>query len=69
MLGGMTKHHTHASAIIDAFGGTTKLARLMDAPISTVHSWRTLGIPASRMSHIGLLAKVHAVKLPVGQAA
>lgn len=53
-----------ASVIIDALGGTTKVAALMDAPKSTVHSWRSIGIPRSRMAHLALIAKVEKVVLP-----
>jgi hypothetical protein len=42
-----------ASDIIDRFGGTTALARLLDAKISTVHSWRvTNSIPEWRQEKI-----------------
>lgn len=55
---------TEAAEIIDALGGTTDLAREMEAPTSTVHSWRSIGIPRSRMAHIRLLAKLKGVELP-----
>lgn len=48
-------------SIIDNFGGTTKVAKLLDAPISTVHSWRKNGIPPSRLAHLKLAAQVAAV--------
>jgi hypothetical protein len=48
---------TPASKLIDAFGGTSKTARIAGLPISTVHSWRRNGIPQSRLSHLGLVAK------------
>lgn len=53
-----------ANEIINALGGTTKVAKLMQAPISTVHSWRTIGIPRSRLAHIEMVAKSVGVKLP-----
>lgn len=43
--------------IIDAFGGTTAVARRMQTPLSTVHSWRKIGIPSSRRAHLSLLAE------------
>ena len=45
-----------ASAIIDQLGGTTAVARMTDAPVTTVHSWRKNGIPASRLAHLKLAA-------------
>ena len=54
----------HAKAVIDALGGTTAVARMADAPVSTVHSWRTIGIPKSRLAHLRLLAKMSGIKLP-----
>ena len=56
------KHN--ASQIIDALGGTTKVAALTQAPTSTVHSWRKIGIPTSRMAHLELIADREGVKLP-----
>lgn len=57
---------TLASGLIDRFGGATELARMIGAPVSTVHSWRKLGIPPARLSHIALLAKV--AKKPIKDA-
>lgn len=54
---------TPASKLIDAFGGTSKTAKLAGLPISTVHSWRSNGIPQSRLAHLKLVARV--AKLPV----
>jgi len=55
---------TYANKVIDTLGGTTAVANMMHAPKSTVHSWRTIGIPASRLSHLRLLAKLQRVALP-----
>lgn len=44
-------------AVIDHFGGTSATAKLMKAPISTVHSWRSIGIPESRLDHLRLIGK------------
>lgn len=50
-----------ASEIIDGYGGTTAVARLLKSPISTVHSWRSNGIPAARRDHLELAAKAAGV--------
>ena len=60
---------TEADQIIDAFDGTSALARLIEAPPSTVHSWRKMGIPASRMAHLRLLADAKGIALPKQDAA
>lgn len=56
---------TEADIIIDELGGTSAVANLIDAPISTVHSWRTNGIPRSRRAHLRLAAKAHGLPVPV----
>jgi len=45
-----------ADTIIDDLGGTSATAALIHAPISTVHSWREIGISASRLAHLKLAA-------------
>ncbi len=50
--------------IINHLGGTTAVAKLIKTPISTVHSWRKIGIPASRLDHIRLAAKRVGLLLP-----
>lgn len=55
---------TEANAVIDHMGGTSALAKLIDAPTSTVHSWRSIGIPKSRLAHIRLLATSVGKPLP-----
>lgn len=50
--------------VIDALGGTTAVARKAHAPTSTVHSWRTIGIPPSRLAHLRLIAQAEGVELP-----
>lgn len=57
-------HMTYADQVIDALGGTTKVAELTEAPTSTVHSWRKIGIPASRLAHLRLIAKDLGIELP-----
>lgn len=57
-----------ANTIIDHLGGTSAVAKLIEAPVSTVHSWRTIGIPASRMAHLRLVAASIGKPLP-GKAA
>lgn len=53
---------TDANALIEQFGGSTKVAKLLDCPVSTVHSWRKNGIPKSRLAHLKLAAQVAALK-------
>ncbi len=54
-----------ANQVIDALGGTSKVATLTEAPVSTVHSWRKIGIPPSRMAHLRLVAAMEGVVLPL----
>jgi hypothetical protein len=54
--------------VIDHLGGTSAVAKLIEAPISTVHSWRSIGIPASRMAHLRLAAKAAGTPLPADLA-
>ena len=53
-----------AKEIIDALGGTAVVARMMEAPFTTVHSWRYKGIPGSRLAHVKLLAASKEVPIP-----
>jgi hypothetical protein len=55
---------TYADQVIDALGGTTKVADEIEAPTSTVHSWRTIGIPKSRLAHLKLVAAQKGIALP-----
>jgi hypothetical protein len=55
---------TYADQVIDALGGTSEVARSIEAPTSTVHSWRKIGIPSSRLAHLRLLAKERGIELP-----
>lgn len=55
---------TEADIVIDHLGGTSAVAKLIEAPTSTVHSWRTIGIPSSRMAHLRLVAKSIGKPLP-----
>lgn len=48
---------TEAIAIIDHLGGTSAVARMIEAPVSTVHNWWTIGIPPSRLAHLRLSAR------------
>lgn len=57
--------NTQANLIIDALGGTSAVAKLIHAPVSTVHSWRHIGIPKSRMAHLALVAQAEGKQLPV----
>lgn len=60
----MNTPDTYADEVIDALGGTSAVAKRIDAPVSTVHSWRRMGIPSSRLSHLKLIASVEKVALP-----
>jgi len=55
---------TFADDVIDALGGTSAVARLIESPPSTVHSWRKIGIPSSRLAHLRLIAREQGVALP-----
>jgi len=46
-----------ASAVIDALGGTAKVADMMHAPVSTVHNMRTRRLTASRLNHLRRIAQ------------
>jgi hypothetical protein len=59
---------TYADQVIDALGGTTAVATAIDAPTSTVHSWRKMGIPSSRLAHLKLLAEKARIELPTPPA-
>ncbi len=54
--------------VIDAMGGTTAVSRLTKAPTSTVHSWRKIGIPESRMAHLRMIAAQEGFRLPADAA-
>lgn len=56
--------NTEANAVIDHLGGTSAVAKLIEAPVSTVHSWRTIGIPSSRLAHLRLVARDAGKPLP-----
>jgi hypothetical protein len=56
--------NTPANLVIDHLGGTSAVARLIEAPTSTVHSWRRIGIPPSRMAHLRLAAIAAGRDLP-----
>lgn len=51
--------------IIDGLGGTTAVARMLNAPMSTVHSWRKNGIPPSRLAHLKLAVQVEGLDWPI----
>lgn len=53
-----------ANAAIDYLGGTSAVARMAEAPVSTVHSWRKNGIPRSRFAHLRLIAVAEGKPLP-----
>ena len=49
---------------IDDLGGTSAVAKMIDAPVSTVQSWRSIGIPASRLAHLRLIAQAEGKPAP-----
>jgi len=51
----MKKLNLYHSAIIDAFGGTSKLAKICRIDPAAVCQWRTNGIPEYRMDYFKLL--------------
>ena len=53
-----------ADSVLDHLGGTSAVAKLIEAPTSTVHSWRKNGIPQSRMAHLRLAARAIGNPLP-----
>lgn len=42
---------------MEKLGGTTAVATLLEAPVSTVHSWKRKGISAARLAHLKLAAQ------------
>ena len=64
----MGEMDTLANQVIDAMGGTTAVSRLTKAPTSTVHSWRKIGIPESRMAHLRMIAAQEGFQLPADAA-
>ena len=56
---------TEAETIIDGLGGTSAVAKLIEAPISTVHSWRKIGIPRSRLAHLRMAASAAGKVWPI----
>lgn len=55
---------TIAEKVLHHLGGTTAVAKMLEAPVSTVHSWRSIGIPASRLAHLRLAAASAGRPLP-----
>lgn len=55
---------TIADKVLHHLGGTSAVAKMLQAPVSTVHSWRRIGIPASRMAHLRLAADAAGKALP-----
>lgn len=41
---------------MNSLGGTTAVATLIKAPVSTVHSWKRKGISDARLDHLKLAA-------------
>jgi len=54
-----------ANRIIDGLGGSTAVSKMIEAPLSTVHSWRRIGIPASRLAHLRLAVQAKGINADV----
>jgi hypothetical protein len=54
---------TYAAKLIRTLGGTTAVSRMTEAPVSTVHSWKTNGIPPARLAHIKLAANAEGIRI------
>jgi hypothetical protein len=50
-----------ATNLINTFGGLTKVAELMRAPVTTVSSWKRSGLSQSRLAHLRLIAEKEGV--------
>lgn len=50
-----------ASALIDALGGTTAVARLLGVKSPSVADWRLKGIPAARLLRLAVVAEQRGV--------
>jgi len=50
----MSPQNISSSEIIDALGGTTKVAELCEVSVSAVSQWRTDGIPKARLMFLRL---------------
>lgn len=59
---------TFASALIDALGGTAKVASLAEAPMSTVHNMRRR-LTDSRLNHLRRIAKDEGLEARVADLA
>jgi hypothetical protein len=58
-----------ATALIDAMDGTSNVARLARAPITTVHNWRKAGLAPSRLDHLRRIARDEYPELDVAALA
>ena len=55
MMVGMNEKAFEANRIIDALGGTNKVAELCEIKPGSVSEWRTSGIPHARLMFLKLL--------------
>lgn len=62
MMRGMSekKHHP----VIDGLGGTTAVAKMIGAPVTTVHAWRKNGIPPWRLEQLKVRAAALGKSVP-----
>jgi len=60
----MAKSEITAGAVIDALGGTTKVASALDLHPSTVSCWRERGLPtsSSRLLQLSKLASERGIR-------
>jgi hypothetical protein len=54
---------TFAENLIRTLGGTTAVSRMTEAPTSTVHSWKKMGVPQARLAHIKLAAQAAGIEV------
>src|SRR5690242_17260645 len=60
-------HDSAAARTIELFGGASRLARLLNLPVSTVGSWKAAGsTPASHQSSVLATAAAHNIPLTAG---
>jgi hypothetical protein len=55
MISGMNQKALEANRIIDALGGTNKVAELCEIKPGSVSEWRVSGIPHARLMYLKLL--------------
>ena len=64
----MATRHPIADPLIKHLGGSTAVSKMLGVPVSTVHSWRSNGIPHWRLDRVRDLAADHGVTVPESAA-